>query len=438
MKSSTSPKKRRLRATTRSTLKRLLVLIALISSLAMLAACGQNAVSQAPPSPTPAATPTLPIAVTDAGFTVSLVKVEPKTNSIAVTFRVEAVPGNQTANMDLYGGLEPFNYALTGASWVNDQSGALKMIGDRSVAPPRLVAIEDTFDLSLTQDASQPVEITINALPFRGSNPSVRDGDVKGHWDFRFTPGSIQPLPSTHLSVEQNTKADGAMFLLDSIDQSAKQTVVTFHVMADSGGRLGAISIVAILPDGSIVSPQRVEDGQEEAKIATFDALPAGEKLTFALQPTLVEVKQPVDLTIPVDGQTVAAGQAGQPIPLSLTQVVGGENLGITSVTPGPDSFQIRIENKQPDHSGRVLLFMPGPTDVTLKDNLGNTYPIMGGTSNFGKSDLLTMWADASTLTFKGTLAPGVTELTLHTDSYARQLRGPWKISVQLPVPDNG
>jgi hypothetical protein len=31
-----------------------------------------------------------------------------------------------------------------------------------------------------------------------------------------------------------------------------------------------------------------------------------------------------------------------------------------------------------------------------------------------------------------------VTELTLHVGSYARQLRGPWKISVQLPVPDNG
>ncbi len=266
----------------------------------------------------------------------------------------------------------------------------------------------------------------------------MRDGNVKGHWDFRFTPGSIQPLPSTSLPVGQNAKADGATFLLDTIEESVKQTVVAFHVMADSGGRLGATSIVAILPDGSIVSPQRVEDGAEQAKVATFDALPAGEKVTFALQPTLVEVKQPVDLTIPVDGQTVAAGQAGQPIPLSLTQQVGGENLGFTSITPGTDSFQIRIENKQPDHSGRVLLFMPGPTDVTLTDNLGNTYPIMGGTSNFGKSDLLTMWADASTFTFNGTPASGVTELTLHIDSYARQLRGPWKISVQLPAADNG
>jgi hypothetical protein len=289
----------------------------------MLAACGQYAVGQAPPSATPAATPTLPIAVTDAGFTVSLVKVEPKTDSIAVTFRVEPAPGNQTANMDLYSGLEPFDYTLTGASWVNDQSGALKMIGDQSVTSPRLVAIEDTFDLSLTQDASQPVEITTNVLPFRGSNPSVRDGNVKGRWDFRFTPGSIQPLPSTHLSVEQTTKADGAMFLLDTIDQSAKQTVVTFHVTADSGGRLATTTIVAILPDGSIVSPQRVEEGQEEAKIATFDALPAGEKVTFALQPTLAEVQQPVDLTIPVDGSAVASGQIGKPINIFLRKHVG-------------------------------------------------------------------------------------------------------------------
>ena len=116
------------------------MVVVLIASSLMLAACGQNAVGQAPPSPTAAATPALPIAVTDAGFTVSLVKVESKTHSIAVTFRVEPTPGNQTANMDHYSGLEPFNYTLTGASWVNDQSGALKMIADRSVTPPRVLS----------------------------------------------------------------------------------------------------------------------------------------------------------------------------------------------------------------------------------------------------------------------------------------------------------
>lgn len=399
--------------------------IALLIVLLILVGCGRRVAGEAP------TTPGLPITAIDAGIAVTLVGVDQLSDHLSLTFRVESREADGGPPILGFRGISPMDVNLAGASWTADHVDTLHPVVDSTTTPAAVIAYEDSLPLASLQGPSQSIMVTITTLRFNSSSADQPVQQVHGTWQFTFTPADLTQAPLRRLEPGLRANADGLTFILDSVESTGTQTVVTYHVDSVRPGRLEMPDLIAQTSDGSFTRPLRISQAGRQ-HVAIFGSLPSGATVTFALSPTLAEVSQPAELTFPVDGHALAASASGQLIPIGTTGRVGGDQLAVVDVARETNTFDIRVGNREPNHGGRVLLYMPG-TAVTLSDNLGNSYHLSKASTNFSKSDPLTMWADGSSFTFAGQLSPNASQLTLHVQSYGYQLRGPWLLKLQMP-----
>ena len=378
-------------------------------------------------------TPSLPIVATSAGMTVSLTNVELAADRTVLTFSiVDADTGSGPALAQL-DAPAPTDLRLDGLSWHSASLGNLRPIFSNGAGAQQITAWELSLVFDPITEPAREVSATITALRFRPESPEERGQILEGDWSFRFTPAALGAPASSQLTVDQQHSADGITFFVDAIMLAPTHATVTYRIASQSGSNFESTEIMVQLADGTQLMPKQI-DNHDGAFVATFPPFPAGATLTIALAPILVEVSQPLTLTFPIDGRSIASAAEGTQVDLHTPLVVAGEQFEVASVTIQEKQFVLRIQNTVPDHRGSLLLRYPGENGVTLTDNLGNQYAFSGASTNFGKSDPLTSWADGSSFAFTGAIAAEASQLTLTLDGYARQARGPWQITVQLPA----
>lgn len=378
-------------------------------------------------------TPLLPIVATAAGMTVSLTNVELASDRTVLTFSiVDADPGTGPAIAQL-DAPAPIDLRLDGLRWRSAAIGNLRPIFATGAGEQGIAA----WELSLVFDAitapARQVNVTWTTLRFRSATPDQRGEILEGTWSFSFTPAAMGVLDSSQLIVDQQRTADGITFTVDTITLDPSRATVTYRITSDGSDNFETTGIAIQLADGSQLLPGQI-DNRDGGYVATFPPFPAGAEVTIALAPILVERQQPLALTFPVDGRSIASATVGTEVGAHTPLLAAGEQFEIASVAIEEDRFTLRINNVVTDHRGRVLLRYPGRDGVTLTDNLGTQYVFVGASTNFGKSDVLTSWADGSSFAFSGRIAADTTELTLTLDGYGEQARGPWEITVQLPA----
>lgn len=383
--------------------------------------------SQAPTSPL------LPVVATAAGMTISLTNVELASDRTVLTFSiVDADPGSGPAIAQL-DAPAPTDLRLDGLRWRSAALGNLRPIFTTGTDPQQITAWEFSPVFDATTDPARQVNVTWTALRFRSADPNQRGEILEGTWAFTFTPAAAGVLDSSRVVVDQQHSANGITFAVDTILLDPSRATVTYRITSEGEGNFETSGIVVQLADGSQLLPKQI-DNLDGAYAATFPPFPAGSEVTVALAPILIERQQPLALTFPIDGHAIASATAGTQLDVHIPLQAAGEQFEVASIAIQDERFTIRINNVMAGHSGRVLLRYPGRDGVTLTDNLGAQYAFAGASTNFGKSDVLTSWADGSSFAFSGKIAAEASELTLKLDGYGDQARGPWEITVQLPA----
>ncbi len=383
--------------------------------------------SQAPTSPL------LPIVATAAGMTVSLTNVELASDRTVLTFSiVDADPGSGPAIPQL-DAPAPTDLRLDGLRWRSAALGNLRPIFAMGTDPQQITAWEFSLVFDATTNPEQQVNVTWTALRFRSADPDQRGEILEGTWPFAFTPAAAGVLDSSHVIVDQQRSADGITFVVDTILLDPSRATVTYRITSEGTHDFETSGIVIRLADGSQLLPKQI-DNLDGAYAATFPPFPAGSEVTVALAPILIERQQALALTFPIDGRDIASATAGTQLDVHIPLQAAGEQFEVASIAIQKERFTLRINNVMTGHSGRVLLRYPGRDGVALTDNLGAQYAFIGASTNFGKSDALTSWADGSSFAFSGKIAAEASQLTLKLDAYGEQARGPWEITIQLPA----
>lgn len=409
---------------------RIISLTVFAATFMLVGACSRDtATGQSP------ADQALPVSVKASGFTVSLTAVEATSERTVLTFRITDADLSATPAIDAYAGLTPLDLKLQGLAWDGPYIGSYHPVYDTlsTAQPPPIVAAEEVLQFGPVAKSSQPVSISFTRLRFMSPATDQPVALVDGDWTFQFAPDKVGELISTRLAVGASSAAQGITFLVDEVVLDRRQATVRYRIEASRPRDFEDTGIAARLSDGTLVVPDRANP-VENGYLAVFPPLPVGQSITIALAPILIEESVPLALAFPVDGREVADGMPGDQIPVSASFGVAGERITVEGISLEEGGFSIRAVNRQPNQLGTILLRFPGKGSVNLTDNLGNSYTLNGASTNFGKSDPLTTWADGSSFSFAGTIPTEATLLTLRVDGYARQLRGPWTVTVDIPA----
>lgn len=395
----------------------------------LVVGCGNNTDGQAPTAGR------LPLVSASSGIVVKLTSVESTDVATNLVFRIEDEHPNAPPSLDGFEPPTPADVDLQGLTWSGPGMGSVKpMLAEASPAAPQpLIGYELTLLLGPVEDPNQPVVVTFRNLTF--AQPSTGRGmhQVAGEWRFMFTPAGLGSFPTSRLPLGARLEAEGVVFHVDEIVVGPTDTRVVYRIDAPGASRVEPTGIVARLPDGSFVHPSQI-DVRDGAYHATFPPFAPGSVVTISLSPPLVEIPARAQIVFPVDGGAARASHR-ELLPVNVPATVAGERLLVTDIVLQENTFTIRVRNDTPGTEGRILLRIPG-SGATLTDDRGNRYLLVAATSNFGKSDPVTMWADASSFTFAGPIDPAATRLTLRVESYGRQLRGPWQMPIRMPDND--
>jgi hypothetical protein len=375
--------------------------------------------------------------VSDSGYTISLTAVDTTSTATVLTFNINQDPHTTGPGLDHYGGSVPTDFSLTRLAWNGEHLGEVRTNFDRNrlTGDPVLLSVDEELEFAPISDLRPQVTITWNRLRFDPLTPDDQTQLVAGTWSFTFAPLiSGQSAASTQLATPGLAQAQDITFAVDAVTLDLTQTVVDYRVESSRPGAMEVTGIVARLKDGTLLLPDRT-DKTERGWRAFFPPFPPAQRVALILQPLLQQVVQPLDVRVGVDGRALATAKVGQRVSMHAAVVAVGEQLSLDEFSKDAGKFTLRFTNKQAQHAGTVLLRFPdGSEEVTLTDDQGNTYTMTAASTNFGKSDPLTMWADGSSFTFAGALSANAKLLTLHLRSYGRQVAGPWEVALEVPA----
>lgn len=395
----------------------------------LLAACG--------PAESQSASDTVfPITKTSNGFTVSLQSVTPTQNQTLVALRIEDARPEEEPDLRSFEGLLPVrDLELRGLDFAEgNYAGSTTAISGESddATAPTIVAYRHEFPLAPVDEDTRDVRIIVKTLRFEAPDPSDPPIVIEGDWTFEFDIAALPTADFTRMQVGKTENVDGVSFTIDAIDLGTTETVVHYLLTSNTEGHLERTNLVAQLEDGTFKVPARVEQ-RGDRYTAYFEPLAAESSVKFVMPAVVVEVREPVSITFPV--QTPLSGEQQ----IGHVDNIADESVEVVSVTNEfpkeareDPAFLVRVENAEPGQGGRILPGMPlGEQAVRATDDLGNEYAGVRAATNLEKSDLVTMWAGGSSFTFEGTLPAGVTELTITLDSYGK-LIGPFELDVVL------
>lgn len=393
-----------------------------------LAACGgENSEGRAPVQPQ------LPIEMSAAGLSVTLTMATIADSDVQLMFLIEDQAPDDGPSLAQLEPPTPGDIVLDGLAWRSEQGGEMKPIFDEAstAQPLPVVGYQLTLDLRLIAEASKQVSFTFEALPFRAAITGQAGQRIEGPWTFAFTPGDITIASGKRIELGTRVEAEGVTFVVEEITFSSRETLVTYRIESQRQGDIESTGIAAQTADGKFVEVLGIEHAGDQY-VAMFPPFQAGDSITIGLQPLLAVIPTAVEIAIPVDGATLSASAPGEPVAINVPVDIASERLVVSEIVSSSTEFTIGVKNVQPNHGGRVLLRVPSAA-ATLIDNVGNAYTLLKATTNFGKSDPFTMWAEGSSFAFEGAVSPKASLLTLQVSAYGFQLRGPWKVQVEVP-----
>lgn len=412
----------------RRKMTRIVVLLIAVVSV-ITTACGSETggnASAGAPSETE-----LPIMSTSSGYAITLETVELTEQDSTFAFSITRVAKDAPA-LERYLPFTPADVEFEGLSIKSSNFGSYKpVLAEDGLSVDTVWA---TFEFDPITDPNTNVNITFRSLSFTAPSTGGVEQKVEGEWSFEIDPSSIVDAEFRSIDLDASVTRQGITFAVERVAFYPSHTFVAFDVNGPRDAQLEMNGIVAQADDGEPVMATSMElqtDGTYEAE---FPPLPHDVPITLSLAPVLQEVRQQGRITIPIADQAEKLRSTVGAIPVRHRFGFAGEQLIIDYITAESNVFTIRVDNDMPDHVGTVLLRFPnGGSGVQLVDNLGNDYELVGASSNFRKDSLLSMWADGSSFTFEGSLADGVSELTLSVDSHGKQLRGPWQVTIPAP-----